>query len=74
MDKKKYLKQDFAELQSYIKDCEEMAQTARASRNDYGEDYWNDRASQAEMEFLRDYDIEWSDYDRLKQEYKQSQN
>ena len=67
---KKYLKQDFEELQSYIKDCEEMAQKARNDSNYFGEDWWNDQASNAEMDFLRDYDLEWSDYDRLKKEYQ----
>ena len=68
------IKQDFEELQSYIKDCEEMAQKNGASGNWFGSDWWYDKISQAQTDFLNDYDIEWSDYDHLEQEYKQSQN
>lgn len=61
---------EFAELQRYLTECKMAALDAHDEQNWYGEDWWNDKASQAKMDFLNTYGLSWSDYDKLKQEYK----
>lgn len=64
------MKLEFVELQRYLTECKMAAQDCHDDQNYYGEDWWNDKATQAQTDFLNTYNLEWSDYDQLEQEFK----
>lgn len=69
-DDQEFMELDFAELQGYLTTCKIESLNAHDEQNWYGEDWWNDKAAQAETDFLNTYGLSWSDYDKLEQEYK----
>lgn len=64
------VKIEFVELQRYLTECKMAALDAHDARNYYGEDWWNDKAVLAKRDFLNCWNLEWSDYFKLEQEYK----